>query len=68
MAQDLAQDTFLSALEKASRYRAESSERRWLTAILKNKIVDTYRKKANVFSGHIHIGSVEDEPEFLTLI
>jgi len=64
MAQDLVQDTFLSALEKANLYRAESSERTWLTAILKNKIVDTYRKKANVLSGHIDIGSVEDEPEF----
>lgn len=64
LAQDLVQDTFLSALEKANVFRAESSERSWLTAILKNKIVDTYRKRANALSGETRIGTVEDEPEF----
>lgn len=64
LAQDLVQDTFLSALEKAHHYRAESSERTWLTAILKNKIVDTYRNRNNILNGNSHIGSVEDEPEF----
>ncbi|NOW96072.1 sigma-70 family RNA polymerase sigma factor [Mucilaginibacter sp. SG564] len=64
LAQDLVQDTFLSALEKSNLFRAESSIRSWLTAILKNKIVDTYRKRANALSGEMRIGSVEDEPEF----
>lgn len=43
-AQDLVQDTFLSALQAADSFRGESSEKTWLTAILKNKITDHYRK------------------------
>lgn len=64
LARDLVQDTFLSALEKTGRFRAESSERTWLTAILKNKIIDIYRKKARTFRGEGNAGFVMDEPEF----
>lgn len=46
MARDLVQDTFLSALEKVDHFRGESTERTWLTAIIKYKIIDIYRKKA----------------------
>ena len=45
LAKDLVQDTFLAALEKATSFRGNSSERTWLVAILKNKIIDIYRKK-----------------------
>ena len=44
-ARDLVQETFLSALEKVSEFRGNSSERTWLTAILKYKIIDVYRKR-----------------------
>jgi RNA polymerase sigma-70 factor (TIGR02943 family) len=44
-ARDLVQETFLSALEKVSDFRGNSSERTWLTAILKYKIIDVYRKR-----------------------
>jgi RNA polymerase sigma-70 factor (TIGR02943 family) len=44
-AEDLVQETFLSALKAEDRFRGESSERTWLTAILKRKIIDAYRKK-----------------------
>ncbi len=44
-AKDLVQETFLAALERADKFEGRSSERTWLTAILKNKIVDVYRKK-----------------------
>jgi RNA polymerase sigma-70 factor (TIGR02943 family) len=43
-AQDLVQETFLSALKSSSGFRGESSEKTWLKAILKNKILDHYRK------------------------
>jgi len=47
LARDLIQDTFLSALEKVGSFEGRSSERTWLTAILRNKIIDQYRKKSS---------------------
>jgi RNA polymerase sigma-70 factor (TIGR02943 family) len=46
LAKDLVQDTFLSALKGQKEFRGEISEKNWLYAILKNKIIDHYRKKA----------------------
>jgi len=46
-AKDLVQETFLAALEKVNRFEGKSTERTWLTAILKNKIIDVYRKKSS---------------------
>ncbi len=46
-ARDLVQETFLAALERADKFEGKSSERTWLTAILKNKIIDVYRKKSS---------------------
>ncbi|MFA6245368.1 MAG: sigma-70 family RNA polymerase sigma factor [Mucilaginibacter sp.] len=47
LARDLVQETFLAALEKAEKFEGRSSESTWLTAILKNKIIDVYRKKSS---------------------
>ena len=47
LARDLVQETFLAALEKVDKFEGKSSERTWLTAILKNKIIDVYRKKSS---------------------
>ena len=44
-AKDLVQETFLSALQNLASFRGESAQETWLTAILKNKIIDYYRKK-----------------------
>jgi RNA polymerase sigma-70 factor (TIGR02943 family) len=44
VAQDLVQDAFLAALRSSDRFAGRSSERSWLCGILKNKIVDYYRK------------------------
>jgi len=44
-AEDLVQETFLAALKARDRFRGASTERTWLTSILKRKIIDTYRKK-----------------------
>lgn len=46
-ARDLVQETFLAALEKVDRFEGKSTERTWLTAILKNKIIDAYRKRSS---------------------
>ena len=44
LCKDLVQDTFMAAIKNLSQYQGHSSERTWLTAILKNKITDHYRK------------------------
>ncbi|UOE50844.1 sigma-70 family RNA polymerase sigma factor [Mucilaginibacter sp. SMC90] len=64
LARDLVQDTFLSALEKKTNFRGDSTERTWLTAILKYKIIDTYRRKANGFKAKDKFGTPVNEPDF----
>ncbi len=58
-ARDLVQETFLAALEKIDQFKGNSSERTWLTAILKYKVIDVYRKKNSGLQTEI----VEREPE-----
>jgi RNA polymerase sigma-70 factor (TIGR02943 family) len=43
-AEDLVQETLLAALHARKNFKGRSSERTWLTSILKNKIVDHFRK------------------------
>ena len=45
LCRDLVQETFLAALERLGEFRGESSERTWLTAILRYKVIDLYRKR-----------------------
>jgi len=45
LCRDLVQETFLSALEGLSEFRGEGSERTWLTAILRYKVIEVYRKR-----------------------
>ncbi|MFB6320302.1 sigma-70 family RNA polymerase sigma factor [Saccharicrinis sp. FJH54] len=45
-AEDLVQDTFFSALKNLENFRRDCSEKTWLYNILKNRIVDFYRRKA----------------------
>ena len=49
MAKDLVQETFLAALESREKFKRRSSEKTWLTAILKNKIIDVYRSRSSGF-------------------
>lgn len=44
IARDLIQDTFLSALKNLGTFKGEISEKNWLYFILKNKIIDHYRR------------------------
>jgi len=46
LAEDLVQETLLAALTARERFSGRSSERTWLIAILKNKLVDQVRKQA----------------------
>lgn len=43
VAEDLVQETFLAALSGANAFEGRSSEKTWLTAILRNKIIDHFR-------------------------
>lgn len=45
--EEIIQDTFLAALKSKDKFQNRSSERTWLTAILKHKIIDYYRRKSS---------------------
>ncbi|MGE3309472.1 MAG: sigma-70 family RNA polymerase sigma factor [Limisphaerales bacterium] len=45
VAEDLVQDTFLAALKARDRFAGQSSERTWLTGILRHKILDHLRQR-----------------------
>ena len=75
LAEDLVQETFLSAWKARTSYKGEASEKSWLFTICKNKIIDHYRKKGRdiiqplsetsptdqFFDGDEH-WTVEDQP------
>lgn len=46
VAEDLVQDTLLAAFQGKDRFTGESSERSWLTGILKHKVMDYFRRLA----------------------
>ncbi|MBC7936519.1 MAG: sigma-70 family RNA polymerase sigma factor [Rhizobacter sp.] len=48
LAEDIVQDTFLSAIKAVDGFKGESSEKTWLVTILKNKITDHYRKRSSL--------------------
>ncbi|MBN8853836.1 MAG: hypothetical protein BGO55_11050 [Sphingobacteriales bacterium 50-39] len=45
MAEDLVQETFLSAYQSFDKFRSDSSPKTWLFSILNNKIIDHLRQK-----------------------
>lgn len=45
VAQDLVQETLMAALKSKDNFKGKSSEKTWLTGILKHKILDYLRKK-----------------------
>src|SRR6195952_3125827 len=63
-AKDLVQETFLAALEKVGNFEGKSSERTWLTAILRNKIIDVYRKRSSGLSTTDVIQAEQDQSDF----
>lgn len=73
-AEDLVQETFLSAWKGRKTFRGDCTERTWLTGVLRNKIVDHYRsnsrrpvvREADVaagFDGESGAGWIESTPE-----
>ncbi len=44
IAKDLIQETFIAGLKSAKNFKGQASERTWLIAILKRKIIDHYRR------------------------
>ncbi|ANF51141.1 hypothetical protein A0O34_11720 [Chryseobacterium glaciei] len=46
-AEDIIQETFLSAYKGLKQFEGKASVKTWLTSILKNKIIDYYRQKSN---------------------
>ncbi len=44
VAEDLVQETFLSAYKARENYQGRATEKTWLISILKNKVIDHYRK------------------------
>ncbi|RKR82306.1 RNA polymerase sigma-70 factor (ECF subfamily) [Mucilaginibacter gracilis] len=61
LAKDLVQETFLAALQKVKSFEGRSSERTWLTAILKNKVFDVYRKRSSGLSQQTSTTDAEQE-------
>jgi RNA polymerase sigma-70 factor (ECF subfamily) len=53
LARDLVQETFISAWKGLSEYKGQASEKTWLYAILRNKIVDHYRVEARSVTGRL---------------
>ena len=60
VAEDLVQETLLAAWRGRAHFAGRASERSWLTAILKRKLIDHLRRKAR---DQIRFESSEGEPE-----
>ena len=57
-AEDIVQETFLSAWRAKDTYNGMSSEKNWLYAICKNKIIDHFRKQSS--NSSIIVGKEEE--------
>jgi RNA polymerase sigma-70 factor (TIGR02943 family) len=63
VAKDLVQDTFLAGLQRLDRFEGNSEEKTWLTAILKNKIADFYRKQSSRGLSDLKLTDAEGEQQ-----
>lgn len=53
IAEDIVQDTFLAALKAKDKFKGQSTEKTWLFAILKNKVIDHFRKRSSQKVDHV---------------
>jgi RNA polymerase sigma-70 factor (ECF subfamily) len=60
LAKDLVQETFLAAWRNVESYKGEASEKNWLFTILKNKIIDHYRKASTRLTDKLSSRANED--------
>ncbi len=49
-AEDIVQETLLSAIQSLASYSGKSGERTWLVGILKHKLIDHFRKSSREIS------------------
>ena len=63
-AEDLVQDTLLAAWTARAQFAGAASERTWLTAILKNKIADHYRRTAREAPSEIELSDDDTDALF----
>ena len=61
VAEDLVQETFLAALRAKGGFKGQATEKTWLFAILKHKVIDHYRKGKLT----IEAAGITDDPEDL---
>lgn len=64
ISRDLVQETFLAGLEQRENFNGKSSEKTWLTAILKHKIIDVYRKKSSAIKKEASLVYQDDDDLF----
>jgi RNA polymerase sigma-70 factor (ECF subfamily) len=65
VAEDLVQETFLSALQAAGRFKGNSAPRTWLIGILKHKVIDHFRKSSvEVSASDLTPWDEEDDREY----
>lgn len=64
LCRDLLQETFLAGLEKLKDFKGLSSEKTWLTAILKNKLIDVYRKQSSGLNRKTEISEDYNDQDF----
>ncbi len=60
LAEDLVQDTFVSAYKARDQFQGKSSVKTWLVTILRNKIIDLVRKKQRV--SFLSVENFDDDP------
>jgi len=62
LAEDLVQDSFVSAFKARESFRGTASEKTWLTTILRNKIIDYYRKSSTKMQ--VNISALGDAADY----
>lgn len=59
-AEDLLQDTFIAALKSFDKFKGQSTEKTWLTGILRHRILDYYRQRSRQWRVPDSVKGVED--------
>jgi RNA polymerase sigma-70 factor (ECF subfamily) len=62
LSEDLVQDTFVSAFKGKDNFKGTASEKTWLVTILKNKIIDHYRKAST--RKQINVSQLGDKADY----
>ena len=63
-AKDLVQETFLAAWRSVDKYNGDASVKTWLFTILKNKMIDHYRKVSNRHIEELVAGNSDSDAHY----